>query len=97
MALLEDIDQTLLSLRALIEKKEYVHATVEPKGECTPGSFRTIPIGKHGKKAVICKPKGKTTTRVQHYLMPKEAGATKKSAEKWTKENAGKKPTKVRS
>lgn len=39
----------------------------DPK-KCQKGTFRTIRIGKKGDEAVICKPKGMKTTRIQSIL-----------------------------
>jgi len=36
--------------------------------KCKKGTFRMIPIGHHGSKAVICKPRGMKTTRIQSIL-----------------------------
>jgi hypothetical protein len=37
---------------------------MSPKS-CAPGSFRTKPVGKHGKQIVVCCPAGKWSRRAQ--------------------------------
>ena len=47
--------------------------------KCQPGTMRTIDVGKKGgHKAVICRPRGKKTTRTQSILHPRTAREAKK-------------------
>lgn len=51
--------------------KKYHRVRKMAPSKCTPGSQRTITLSKKkGVKAVICRPKGKTKTRIQSELYP---------------------------
>lgn len=45
-------------IRKYKSKSRYVHKKLRSSKICAKGSFRTISIGKRGKKLVICCPKG---------------------------------------
>jgi len=68
-----------------------IRIRVKAPGSCTKGTFRTITIGKASKgiKAVICRPKGKTSTTIQSYLFDKSKWTTTR-ARAWVKKHSTK-------
>jgi len=79
------------------ETKTYYRVRVAPPGDFKRGSFRTITLTESPPhvRAVIGRPKGQTTTRIQSYLFPKSywtrrgvqqwlSGASRKSAARRT-------------
>jgi len=71
---------------------EYIHSGHRSPEEFQPDTLRTITLSENeGIKAVVGKPKGKTTTEVQSYLFDKSKGWTLEKAKKWLEEH---RPTK---
>jgi hypothetical protein len=70
------------------ETDEFIRSGHRSPSEFQDGSFRTIWISEsEGIKAIIGKPKGKTTTEVQSYLFLKEKGWTMEKAKNWFREH----------
>ena len=80
-------------------RAHYSHTKLEPKGHFARGSFRTISVGRHGKKLVVGCPKGRWNKRSRRCrsgmrrvtLMTPRRRAANRS--KWTVANA---PRRVR-
>ena len=70
------------------ETEEFIRSGHRDPSEFEPDSLRTIWISeKEGIKAVIGKPKGKTTTEVVSYLFLKEKGWNLEKAKAWFQEH----------